>query len=277
MFIKGMKYEIRAVARIVLPMFIIFLCAAMLMSAGFILDGRVFHFAQAEENEGLLTIFHLAEILIGIGLFILMVAINISVFVMVIRRFYTSFFTDEGYLTFTLPLTTDCHLMIKIASMFFWILSSSLVTMIGALIIFGGISIGYPDIMNEVLSEIRYVMQMALPLLENEIRVSRIVLSIISMIISFVFQSMLLYFSITLGCMIFRKNRLVGAILSIFLVDSIYSFFSSFGTSILSVFGMVSQTAFTVAYIIGIVISVAGIIALYCAMKYILERKLNLD
>ena len=32
MFVKGMKYEIRSVARIVLPMLIIFLCASMIMS-----------------------------------------------------------------------------------------------------------------------------------------------------------------------------------------------------------------------------------------------------
>jgi hypothetical protein len=60
MFVKGMKYEIRSVARIVLPMLIVFLCAAMIMSAGFILDGRVEHSILIETltDEGLGTMFY---------------------------------------------------------------------------------------------------------------------------------------------------------------------------------------------------------------------------
>ena len=135
MFIKGMKYEFRAVARIVLPMFIVSLCAAMIMSMGFILDGRVFHFTAATENEVLPVLFGIAEVLVGLGLIFLMIAINIAVFIMIVHRFYVSFFTDEGYLTFTLPLTIDCHLMIKLVSMFLWNLLTLIVTVISFLII----------------------------------------------------------------------------------------------------------------------------------------------
>jgi hypothetical protein len=51
----------------------------------------------------------------------------------------------------------------------------------------------------------------------------------------------------------------------------------SFGSSMLMTFGMLSETAFAVASVIGIVFSVVGMVVLYYAMKYILERKLNLD
>ena len=47
MFIKGLKYEFRAVARIVMPMLIVLLAVAFLMSASLVLDGRVFHFSAA--------------------------------------------------------------------------------------------------------------------------------------------------------------------------------------------------------------------------------------
>jgi hypothetical protein len=148
-----MKYEFRAVARIVLPMFIVFLCAAMIMSIGFILDGRVFHFTQAKDNEVLPFLFGIAEVLIGLGLILLMVAINIAVFVMIVYRFYVSFFTDEGYLTFTLPLTMDCHLMIKLVSMFLWNLLSLIATAIAFLIILGGVAVGYTDAIKEILTK----------------------------------------------------------------------------------------------------------------------------
>ena len=277
MFVKGMKYEFRAIARVVLPMFIVFLCISMLMSLGFMLDGRVFHFTQSEENEVLAILFGLAEGLIGIGLFLLMVAINVAAYVMIIYRFYVSFFTDEGYLTFTLPLTVDCHLMIKIVSMFLWSLLSIAVTFVGLLILFGGASIGYPEMMKELVSDVQYGFVILWDALKMSFGGSMIWLWIVSLIATVVFQGLLLYFSIALGCMIFRKNRLLGAILSVFCIDGIYSFISSFGSSFMMAFGMLSQVSFAISSVISIVLAVIGIIALYCATKYILERKLNLD
>ena len=272
-----MKYEFRAVARIVLPMFIVSLCAAMIMSMGFILDGRVFHFTEATENEVLPLLFGIAEVLIGLGLIFLMVAINIAVFVMIVYRFYVSFFTDEGYLTFTLPITMDCHLIIKLVSMFLWNLLTLIVTVIYFLIILGGVAVGYTDELKAIMPEIRYVFQAIWESLQMAFGVSQIWLWILSAIIAYVFQSFLLYFSIALGCMIFKKNRLLGAIICVFAIDTVYSTITSFGSSLLMTFGMLSETAFAVASVIGIVFSVVGMVVLYYAMKYILERKLNLD
>ena len=277
MFVKGMKYEFRAIARVVLPMFIVFLCVSMLMSLGFMLDGRVFHFTQSAENEILAILFGLAEGLVGLGLFLLLVAINIATYIMIIYRFYVSFFTDEGYLTFTLPLTVDCHLMIKIVSMFLWSLLSIAVTFVGLLILFGGASVGYPEMMQEVVSGLQYGFMILWDALKMGFGGSMIWLWIVSLLAALVFQGLLLYFSIALGCMIFRKNRLLGAILSVFCIDGIYSFISSFGSSFLMTFGMLSQVSFVISSVISIVLAVIGAIALYCATKYILERKLNLD
>jgi len=272
-----MKYEFRAVARIVLPMFIVFLCAAMIMSLGFILDGRVLHFLESNENNVLSALAGIAVVIFVLGLIFLLVAINIAVSVLIIYRFYVSFFTDEGYLTFTLPLTIDCHLMIKIFSMFLWSLLSLVVTFVGLLIILGGVAIGYTDALKEFWTEFQYIFEMMWISYKTEFGAAPLLLGIISLIVTSVFQSFLLYFSIALGCMIFKKHRLLGAIISIFCVDTIYSVFASFSSSIVTIFGLVSGVAFIVASVISIVLSVIGIIAAYCAMKYILERKLNLD
>ena len=272
-----MKYEFRAVARIVLPMFIVFLCAAMLMSVGFMLDGRVFHLLESDENNVLSALAGVAVAICVMGLVFLVIAINIACFVLIVYRFYVSFFTDEGYLTFTLPLSIDNHLMIKIVSMFLWGLLSWIVTFVGIFIILGGVTVGYTEILQEAMPEIQYVFEMMWISLKSMYGGSQIWLWIISVIVASIFQSFLIYFSVALGCMMFKKNRLLGAIICIFCVDGIYSFFASFGSSLLMTFGMVSGVAFAVASIIGIVLSVIGIIAAYCAMKYILERKLNLD
>ena len=276
-----MKYEIRSVARIVMPMLIIFLCAAMIMSLGFILDGKVFHFTQKAESSGtaLSVLFTLAESLIGIGLFVLMIAINIAVYILIIHRFYVSFFTDEGYLTFTLPVTINCHLSVKIISMFFWNLAALIVTLLGGLIIFGGLYVGYTEEAKEILSEISFMLEILFSGLAQSVNHMsiQIILGVLALLTTSIFQSLLIYFSICLGCMLFKKQRLLGAIVGIFAVNAIYSLVSSIGSYILTFFSLVSEIGYLVSMGFTIVLTVVGIIAVYIGMRNILQKKLNLD
>ena len=281
MFVKGMKYEIRSVARIVLPMLIVFLCAAMIMSVGFMLDGRVFHFTEkAEEGATVLAVlFTIVEVLLGMGLFLLMIAINLAVYVLIIYRFYVSFFTDEGYLTFTLPVTIDCHLMIKIASMFLWNIVSLIVTALGGLIILGGVAIGYTEEFKVIFSEFPMIFEMIWMELQQSVDFvgAQIVFGGLALIVTAIFQSLLIYFSIALGCMLFKKHRLLGSILSIFVISGVYSTISSIGSYILTYFSVMSEIVFLVLMGFVIALTVVGIIAMYLGMRYILQKKLNLD
>ena len=281
MFVKGMKYELRSVARIVLPMLIMFLCVAMIMSLGFMLDGRVFHFTEkAEESDNLFAVlFVLAEALLAFGVMILMIVINVAVYVLIIYRFYVSFFTDEGYLTFTLPVSINCHLMIKIASMFFWSLATLLVTLLGGLIIFGGVSVGYPEAVEKSLSEFSYFFDMIWVSLTQVYQYigAQIAVGGLTLLATGIFQSLLVYFAVCLGCMLFKKHRLLGAIVGIFGVNAIYSFVSMIGSYILTFFSVVSEIAYLVTMGFTFVLTVAGIIGVYVAMRYILQKKLNLD
>lgn len=281
MFVKSIKYELRSVARIIVPLLIIFLCAAMIMSLGFMLDGRVFGFSKkAESSETILAVlFTLAEGFIGVGLFVLMIAINIAVYILIIHRFYVSFFTDEGYLTFTLPVTIDCHLTVKIVSMFFWNLAALIVTLLGGLIIFGGLYIGYTEKATEFLSGISFMLEILLSGLTQTIGHIgiQVVLSVLAFLATSIFQSLLIYFSICLGCMLFKKHRLLGAIVGIFAVNAIYSLVSTIGSYILTFFSLVSEVGYLVTTGLSIVLTIIGTIAVYLGTRYILQKKLNLD
>ena len=281
MFVKGMKYEFRSVARIVLPMLIVFLCAAMIMSAGFMLDGRLFHFTEeAEDGTTVLAVlFTIAEVLLGMGLVFLMIAINLAVYVLIIYRFYVSFFTDEGYLTFTLPVTIDCHLMIKIVSMFLWNIVSLAVTALGGLIILGGVAVGYTEEFKLIFSEFPELFELIWVELKQSVDYigAQIVFGSLALIATAIFQSLLIYFSIALGCMLFKKHRLLGGILSIFVISGIYSTISSIGSYILTYFSVMSEIVFLVLMGFVTVLTVVGIIAMYLGMRYILQKKLNLD
>ena len=280
MFVKGMKYELRSVARIVVPLLIVFLCASMIMSLGFMLDGRVFRFSETEGNDmALSAIFALTESLLGIGIVLLMVAINITVYVLIIRRFYTSFFTDEAYLTFTLPVTMDCHLMIKIVSMFFWNIAALVVTLLGTLIIFGGLAIGYTEQVQEVYYYFSYIIEMIQMSWQgsSDNLGAQLVVTVLNGLAEYIFQSLLIYFSITLGCMLFKKHRLLGAILSFFVINTLESWIRAIFQSLITGFGMTSGTVYLLQMIFSIVFMIVGMIALYLGTRYILQKKLNLD
>lgn len=275
-----MKYELRSVARIVVPLLIVFLCASMIMSLGFMLDGRVFRFSETEGNDmALSAIFALTESLLGIGIVLLMVAINITVYVLIIRRFYTSFFTDEAYLTFTLPVTMDCHLMIKIVSMLFWNIAALVVTCLGALIIFGGLAVGYTEQVQEAYYYFSYIIetvQISLQGTSDNLGI-QLVVTVLNGFTEYIFQSLLIYFSIALGCMLFKKHRLLGSILSFFVINTLESWVRTIFQSLLTGFGMSNGTVYLIQTIISIVLMIIGMIALYLGTRYILQKKLNLD
>lgn len=286
MFIKGMKYEFRAVARIVMPMLIILLAAAMLMSATFVLDGRVFHFsdvmdsaAETSSAQDLIAILFVTfEMILGMGLYFLFLAIIIAVSILVIYRFYVSFFTDEGYLTFTLPLTIDQHLWIKLLSMLLWNVLSFVAAGLAIFVILGGAQIGYGGVIDD-LPMIFEVYGDMFSMLGAQFGFTGLhaVLGVLYLLVSYALQSILTYFAISLGCMVVKKHRLLAAIVSIFIVNMIVSTVSSISTIILMATSYAPTAVYTIVLVISVLLTAAATIAAYVGTKYILERKLNLD
>lgn len=74
--------------------------------------------------------------LMGVGFGILgLVCLVPAAFVIVLYRFYSNFFTDQGYLTFTLPVKQSELLWSKVISGVAWLLISAFVASVGALIV----------------------------------------------------------------------------------------------------------------------------------------------
>ena len=167
MFGKSLKYEFKAVSRKIVPLFITVLVISVLLGVTFIIDGRVLPSAPKTENPyAAERIIDLMQWILVAGLIVMIFVVSIAVFVLMLKRFYSSFFTDEGYLTFTLPVSVDCHLMTKIVSMLIWSFFSGIVTILSYLIIGGGIEIGYgvisdiADQAREVLSELGEILSL---------------------------------------------------------------------------------------------------------------------
>jgi hypothetical protein len=269
-----------------MPMLIILLAAAMLMSATFVLDGRVFHFsdvmdsaAETSSAQDLIAILFVTfEMILGMGLYFLFLAIIIAVSILVIYRFYVSFFTDEGYLTFTLPLTIDQHLWIKLLSMLLWNVLSFVAAGLAIFVILGGAQIGYGGVIDD-LPMIFEVYGDMFSMLGAQFGFTGLhaVLGVLYLLASYALQSILTYFAISLGCMVVKKHRLLAAIVSIFIVNMIVSTVSSISTIILMATSYAPTAVYTIVLVISVLLTAAATIATYVGTKYILERKLNLD
>ena len=154
MFSKCLKHELKATSRVLVPLLACVLILGIVLGLAFAGLGALYDMGDATVPEGgeitdggdvtvggeaidfknpadvLAFIVAAAFIILLIGFFVMMVVCAVAVFVLMVRRFYTSFFTDEGYLTFTLPVTVDCHLASKTVSMMIWSAISSAVTLL---------------------------------------------------------------------------------------------------------------------------------------------------
>ncbi len=111
---KLLKYEFKSTARIFLPMYILTIVLSLI--------SRIF-ITFEDTNITLKVIASISTILFGFSL-ILMLA---TAFIVVIQRFYKNLLRDEGYLSFTLPVTPCQHIVSKLISASIWLIISFII------------------------------------------------------------------------------------------------------------------------------------------------------
>lgn len=120
MLSKLLKYEIKATARIFLPIFLSLLVFAVISKTISVLDPQKLHTPS--------TISMVIYFTIMVGMFV-------TTFIVMIQRFYRNLLSNEGYLMFTLPIKPWKHIASKLLVSMLWIVSSIIAAMISILII----------------------------------------------------------------------------------------------------------------------------------------------
>lgn len=286
MFGKCLKHEFRATRRQLVPLFIAMLAVGLLAGLLVALGGLLL----SSEGGLLYTIVNgLLPVLLILGLFALMVAVEVVAFVMIIRRFYTSFFTDEGYLTFTLPVTTTEHILSKFVVAAVWQFLAGIVSLLAVALVVGGAFLGY-GIPEGFAEELAFVWQEftavfaefgAIFGVSDAFLPVMLVLSIIITLISVASSIFLLYFSISLGCMLAKKHRVIAGIVCYYVVSTAFSVVGSFVQSILQFATLTDVAAFEpfmIAVLVSsLVLSIVQLLLCYIGTKWVLTKKLNLD
>ena len=233
--------------------------------------------------EALYVVATLLMIVVVLGL----VAFAILTTILIFSRFYKNFFTDEGYLTFTLPVKRSQLLNSKL------IVSTVTSTLTGFVVIVDIIImflIPYYKIIfekefwrviaNEYILEIfnfkEYGIYIIIYLLE----------ALVLLILFTIFTSLFMFSCITVASIIAKKAKVITAIGIYYVANSIFSFV----VQMFWLFGMVSidswlmnvpeeNTFGVVALIVfGLILSMSIFCAvLYSIQYWMLDRKLNLS
>lgn len=277
---KLLKYEMKASARTLIPLYIGTLVAAVVCAfiiASLVTDDGVLFSVMYGKTPRIFSAF------VFLLFFGLCVAIMVLTAMIVIQRFNKNLIGDEGYLMFTLPVTHVQLLSSKLIAGLLWVL-------IGAIIMcLSGVIIGSPAVLmnldlidwTDFWNEVQYLLSgwNPMPYLSS---------TALNGIVSIVAFILIVYLSIMVGQMEqFNKHRVAVSVVLFFLINWVFSLVE---TTILRIFGLdmyhslsvASNTVreFSQAYNLvmwsDIVFTVVQCALCFAGVIWLMKKKLNL-
>ena len=286
MFAKLLKHEFRATRGVVA-----ILCAILLVS-GLTMGLSLQRMISMAENDYMsvvvtnetaaedaaMTISSEAPLLADILCVFLMIAAIVAISIcaasaifFLIYRFYKSRFTDEGYLTFTLPVTNHQLLLSSITNTTLNLLIVGVAVVITVLLIITLAASAVPNV--AVWEELKQVWPEILAGLKQAAaeEAGLLALMAFSSVATFFRQIIQLMLAVTIGALIAKKHKLLAAVGVYYGIHMVVSYL----TSMVSISAINNDQPFVFVGIHGIV-SAALVVGAYFLMHSLTSRKLNL-
>ena len=212
---KLFKHDFRALSRTLFPLQIGILGGGLVATILSALSIRLSESSWAGANgsnllKGLLMAVSVTSaVLIGVAI----MASLIVTLIFICYHFYRSFLSDEGYLTFTLPVKTSDLLWSKLFAGMLWMLINGVVVMI-ALLIFSVFGTTTNTLINmEVLNAFRTFFTDLLPQAAQYISIPLMIVEVVVIsILALAAQLLQVYFAIIVGGQVAKKHRILAAI-----------------------------------------------------------------
>lgn len=295
---KLMKYELKATARWFLPLY----CGIIIFAIFSKISTTVINLEEikhlSSDNLFIQMIVNTAMLVSAFLYGFIIITTIVMTFVIAIRRFYKNLLSDEGYLMFTLPVSSHKLLLSKFLTTMIWYVCSIVVIMISLFILFiskefFGALLIFPEAISQLLDEFAKVPSLMLFL----------ILTLIDSFISFPFLILMIYVSIAIGHtrhnhkVLYSFGTFLGLNIIISIISNIISFifflpytnlfsFSVNGYTFdntpinpadnLSVIDATFNTL-NGLLIFSFIFSIALSVAFYFVTNYILSKKLNLE
>ncbi len=229
MFKKCLKYDMRAFAKIWLIASAVVLIISILGGIGFSsFIGAITSMEELEtqtEPEFWETALVFARMMIGMVCYIVfiytLVIYNGGTQIMLLIRYYTKFFTDQGYLTFTLPVRRSTQFWSKAVSGLLYSTASGLMTILSVITVIISIFISLliaPDSAQQFdLSQLTQLLQ---PATVAYALVACVLGVLLVTAINFA-SLMMQYLIITLAATMFRKLKVLSVIVAYYVVNNV--------------------------------------------------------
>lgn len=220
---KLIKHDFKSLSRVLFPTQLAVLGATIIATIGFAFDMRG-SFNSAAQNGSL----QLVKFMFGTISVLMLIAIVAAAFLVafiIFERFYKSFMCSEGYLTFTLPVTTNELLWSKLITAMIWTIISGVVIFIcvNIFILFGTGNSGLvnTEVYRQLLTMKREVIdtlggRLVLPTIEF----------ILFALVSTAYKILQVYLALIIGGIVSQKHKILAGIGFYFVI--------SIGISILS-------------------------------------------
>ena len=278
MLSKLVKYDIKSLIRVFIPVWIVAPVIAVMLSA-------TIHLLSVADGP-LMNVFseYIGPILLGI-LAVLFVAVIVGMMIMtlilVIRRFWNGLLKEEGYLAFTLPVEVWQLIVSKVIVAAIVNLISGLIAALSCLILFLGIS-------KEIFYSMGYTFSVIWSSMSGELGAYTgvlIVLGILFLIVTSICGTYMLYASMSLG-QLMENHRVAGSFLAYIGLNMAVSTITNIGTMIVTNIlpdNLVNITAcnagliITLYMLIMLVINGIQLAVYHVITEYVLTNKLNLE
>lgn len=236
MFKKLLKYDMLSVWRLwwLLAVSVLGLSVAGSLVLRFVISN------MEDSRFAILTAFGMFFFVISLVAIVASIALTQ---LLIYYRFYKNFFTDEGYLTFTLPVSRRDLLLSKTLNALIWEVAHILLLVV-SLFIFLLVSPPVGDSGRLLNTDIVVSMLDVVAQAWNAIGGWLIVYIIEGIVIlsgMFVFSSSLIHFCITIGSVVAKKYKLLAAIGIYYLVNMLLS-------TVLQIVGLFGISSFAVGF-----------------------------
>lgn len=292
---KLIKHDFKSLSKVLFPTQIAVVGATIIATLGFAFNVRS-GYSQAEAF-GFMNLIRLLTGFLSAMMLLAIIAASVLVAFMIFQRFYKNLMCDEGYLTFTLPVTTSEILWSKLITATLWTIISSVVIVVcvNIFMLFGTADSGIMNL--EVYRQIGKALAAV-----NETIGARVIWPILEfgllMLVSTVNKIFQVYLAIIIGGVVSQKHKILASIgfyfvisIAVSMLASIAQFFLSgqlFGTamtfdsntfagkSVLEIYNLILGAAqpYYWFYLVFVAALTAGFFVL---SHYLLKNKLNLE
>lgn len=216
---KLFKYENKALSKTVLPLGIGVLLVALFGSLMMKLNMLVSHWIK--HNSTVVSLVRSVTGTLFVFSIIAIISASVVAVFIIMQRYYRSLFTDEGYLTFTLPVKIRDILFSKVFAGVLWSLFVMVCTLLGVFLIllFGTTrTLMNTDFLHTLREAWRVFLQVQIPDMNLPVFLLQM---LVLMLASMLQQFLLIYLAITLGNQVAKKHKVLGAVAMYFVVYAI--------------------------------------------------------